>query len=115
MRPHRRTILAVITGLALSGAGGKIVLARRGGRDRPDDDDGDYADAARARAAGEIRPLADILDHIKVAHPGEVVGIELERKKGRWVYEIKLIAPGGRFIEVYVDARDMSVIKIEGK
>lgn len=52
---------------------------------------------------------------MKIAHPGEVVGIELERKKGRWIYEIKLIAPGGRFLEIYIDAGDKSTIKIEGK
>ena len=100
-------------GLGLVAYGSTRVLAKRRGRDGDDDDD--YAAAARAREAGEIRPLAEILEHIKAAHPGEVVGVELERKKGRWVYEIKLIAPGGRFFEIYVDAHDKSTLRIEGK
>ena len=35
---------------------------------------------------------------------GEVVGVLFERRRGRWVYEFKVIGPGGRLVEVYVDA-----------
>lgn len=114
MRLPRRSILIAMAGLVLTGLSGTSALARRGGRDNSDDDD-DYASAARARSAGEIRPLTEILEYVKIAHPGEVVGIELERKKGLWIYEIKLISPGGRYFEIYVDARDKSTIEIKGK
>lgn len=119
MRLPRRAILPALFGLGLATLCWPSAHARRGGRDREDDDydddSDDHAAAARARAAGEIRPLIEILEHVKVAHPGEVVGVELERKKGRWIYEIKLVAPGGRFLEIYVDAHDKSMLKIEGK
>lgn len=115
MRLPRRRVMIALAGLGFSALGAATAEARRGGRDRPEEDDDDHAAAARARAAGEIRPLIEILEHMKIAHPGEVVGIELERKKGRWIYEIKLIAPGGRFLEIYIDAGDKSTIKIEGK
>jgi Peptidase propeptide and YPEB domain len=41
---------------------------------------------------------------------GTVVGVELEREKGRWVYEAKVIAPDGRLIEMYIDARTGAII-----
>ena len=107
--------MIALAGFGLSALGASTAEARRGGRDRSEDDDDDHAAAARARAAGEIRPLIEILEHMKTAHPGEVVGIELERKKGRWIYEIKLIAPGGRFLEIYIDAGDKRTIKIEAE
>lgn len=112
MQLDRRRSMIAIVGLAALAQTALPALAKRRGREYDDDD---YAAAARAREAGEIRPLTEILEHIKSAHPGEVVGVELERKKGRWVYEIKLIAPGGRFFEIYVDAQDKSTLKIEGK
>ena len=113
-RRHVVRALVSLAGLALAGASASADRRRRG---REDDDDkrADHDAAARARAAGEIRPLTEIIDHVKLTHPGEIVGIELDREHGRWVYEIKLIAPGGRFLEIYVDARDKTTVKIEGK
>ncbi len=64
-------------------------------------------DHNRARAAlgrGEIRPLAEVLDMVTASIPGDVVEVELEREDGAWVYEFKIIATGGRRIEVVVDA-----------
>lgn len=97
-----------------------IASADRRGRDRDEDDDdeddkADQAAAARARASGEIRPLTEIIDDVQKAHPGEIVAIELDRDHGKWIYEVKLVEPGGRLVEVYVDARDKTILKIEGK
>ena len=39
---------------------------------------------------GEIKALADILSAIRGKLPGEVVGVEIERKKGRWFYEFRV-------------------------
>ena len=48
-------------------------------------------DAARqAVERGEIRPLADILAAIRGKLPGEVVGVEIEQKNGRWLYEFRV-------------------------
>lgn len=54
--------------------------------------------------SGEIRPLAEILKEIRGKLPGEVVGIEIERKNGRWHYEFRVLDGQGRVYEVYVDA-----------
>jgi uncharacterized membrane protein YkoI len=47
----------------------------------------DDQDAARqAVERGEIKPLADILVAIRGKLPGDVVGVEIERKRDRWYY-----------------------------
>lgn len=62
---------------------------------------------------GEIRPFPQIQEAAEKAVPGQVVGVEIERRKGRLVYEFKIIAAGGRVREVYVDAATLEVVKIE--
>lgn len=89
---------------------------RHGGHDRRDaDDDDDHGAAVSARSKGEILPLADIIEHVRRMHPGEIVGIEFGHEHGQWRYEMKLVTPQGRFLEIYVDASDGRIVKIEGK
>jgi uncharacterized membrane protein YkoI len=76
---------------------------------------GDH-DHDRARAAlerGEVRPIGEILASAAAKVPGEVVEVELEREHGHWVYELKIIAPDGRMLEVLMDAATATVIQIE--
>lgn len=94
-----RSALALLIVLALAPAG----LA----------DDHDRARAARER--GDIRPLEDILPSVRQRFPGDVVRIELENEHGRWIYEIKLISPDGRLVELDVDARSGEVVEVEGR
>lgn len=47
----------------------------------------DHDEAFEAAGKAEIRKLADILAAVKSKLPGEVVGVELERKHGIWYYE----------------------------
>jgi uncharacterized membrane protein YkoI len=73
-------------------------------------------DHDRARAAlerGEVRPIAEVLAAVADQVPGDVVEVELEREHGRWAYELKLIAPDGRILEVLVDAASATIIKTE--
>jgi uncharacterized membrane protein YkoI len=73
-------------------------------------------DHDRARAAlerGEVRPVAEVLAAVSAQVPGDVVEVELERERGRWAYEFKIIAPDGRILEVLVDAATATVIKSE--
>lgn len=64
---------------------------------------------------GEIRPLAEILAAIRDKLPGEVAGVEVERKDGRWVYEFRVVDSKGRLFEVYVDARSAAIEQIKEK
>lgn len=70
--------------------------------------------AAEALQRGDIRPLAEVIEEVRKHHRGEIVGVEFERKHGKWVYEFKMIRPDQRFIEIYVDARTKEIIKVEG-
>ena len=55
----------------------------------------DHDEARRAVEAGEIRPLADILMPFATSFPGEVVGVKLERERGAWVYEFRVVDDEG--------------------
>jgi uncharacterized membrane protein YkoI len=74
-------------------------------------------DEDRARAAvqrGEILPLEQVLAGLKGAVAGEISRVELEKEHGIWVYEFKIISPGGRMLEVFVDAKTGKLIEKKG-
>jgi uncharacterized membrane protein YkoI len=75
--------------------------------------DRDHDEARRAVERGEALPLSDILARVRSDLGGEVVGVSFERKRGRWVYEFKVIGTGGRLAEVYVDAASARIVKRE--
>ncbi len=47
--------------------------------------------------------------------PGEVVGVEIESKKGHWIYEFRVLDRKGRLFEVYVDARSGEIDQTKEK
>ena len=67
--------------------------------------------ARRALEAGEILPLQAILARVEREAPGQVIAVELERERGRWIYEIKLLGAGGSIVKLEIDARDGAVLK----
>lgn len=77
----------------------------------------DHETARKALAAGEIMPLAALLEKIRPDHPGDVIETELERKRWngqeRWVYELKILSPQGNVSEVYLDARQGDLLHIK--
>ena len=78
----------------------------------------DRADHDRARAAlqaGDILPLATVLQRVAAEHPGQVLEVELERDDGRWVYEIKLLQAGGGLLKLEVDAASARVLKAKAR
>jgi uncharacterized membrane protein YkoI len=74
----------------------------------------DYERARHAVERGEALALAEILNRVRSDLGGEIVGVEFERKRDRWVYEFKVIDPAGRLWEVYVDAATAAILKREG-
>jgi uncharacterized membrane protein YkoI len=42
-----------------------------------------------------------------------MINAELHRKRGRLIYELKLITPAGRVMDVSVDAATARVIKVD--
>ncbi|MET4449158.1 hypothetical protein ABIB75_007470 [Bradyrhizobium sp. GM2.2] len=83
----------VLAAAVLVGVGGGPTFAR------------DHDDARRAVEAGEIRPLAEILNVVKGKLPGEVVGVKPEREAGAWLYEFRVVDVKGRVFEIHVDAK----------
>ncbi len=102
LRPQRVRALILAAAL-LFAASGAPALAR------------DHDDARRAVEAGEIRPLADILNTVKGRLPGEVVGVKLEREAGAWKYEFRVVDEKGRLLEIHVDARSGEVERTKEK
>ena len=71
-------------------------------------------DQDRARAAvqaGQVLSLKTVLDRLEREHHGQVLEVELEQDQGRWLYEIKLIEPGGRLVKLELDAASGEVLR----
>lgn len=75
-------------------------------RRAPTDLPSSHIDADIAREAvrrGEFLSLNQILAIIARDHPGQILEIELEREDGFWEYEVEIITPGGRVVEITLD------------
>ena len=73
--------------------------------------DGDHDQARAALLAGEILPLPALLDRVSKAYPGHVLEIELDRRRGRWIYQLKMLRADGSLLRLAVDARDGTILK----
>lgn len=72
---------------------------------------GDHERARAALVAGEIQPLAKILERVSAQHPGHVLEVELDHERMRWIYEIKILQADGSILKLDVDAKDAAVIR----
>lgn len=79
------------------------------------DDGHDHDRARQALEAGEVLPLRAILERVERDNPGQVMEVELERKDGRWIYEIKLLRTSGSLVKLKVDARDGTLLETKGR
>ena len=55
-------------------------------------------------------PLRTVITAVHQNIPGDIAGIELERRGANWLYEIKVISPKGVMIEVHIDARTGAIV-----
>ena len=69
-----------------------------------------HDDALRLKQKGEILPLERILEQVRSIHPGRIIEVELEKKGGRFIYEIELIDDEGSYWEIKVNAQDATVV-----
>jgi uncharacterized membrane protein YkoI len=69
----------------------------------------------RAVQQKKILPLGEIKRIVEKKTKSEIIKIELERKKRRWVYEFKIVDQQGRLREVYVDASNGIILKTKYK
>lgn len=112
MQLNRRCFVGLVAALAMWPVASVMADRDHGGHE---EDEHDYEDAVRAQKSGDALPLRDILDEIGKSYKGEIVGIKFEKKKGVWIYEIKLVTPEGRYLEIYVDAKTSQILQVEGK
>jgi len=69
------------------------------------EDDVKPADAARMQKSGEIISEEDLLKRVQSHFPGKVVETELERKGGRYVYEVEVVSEKGVKQQMQFDAK----------
>jgi uncharacterized membrane protein YkoI len=70
----------------------------------------DHDLAMKARQRSEVIPLAQLLPKIEAAYGGRLLGIELHNSDQRYIYDLELITPDGRMIEIPVDAATGAVL-----
>lgn len=104
----RRDLTMVALVVALIAAAPQLADAR-------DQDELRRDEVRRAVETGQIRSLADILKAVREKLPGEVAGVEIDRKDGRWRYEFRVVDGQGRLFEVYIDARSGEIERIKEK
>lgn len=75
----------------------------------------DHDRVREAVQAGEVMPLPALLERLQRTHPGQVLELELEREQGRWVFEVRLLQPGGRLLKLQLDARSGEVLKSKAR
>jgi hypothetical protein len=99
-------------GASLTGVSGRASdgLLAFGDRDGDESVDANQDQARELVEHGVIRPLRDILAHVRDQAPGDVVGVDLSHHSGRWVYGLKVLTPAGRRVEIAVDAGTMAIL-----
>lgn len=103
-----KSLLNLLVALALLLAIGAAPATQAG-------DDRDHERARQAVAAGEVLPLGTVLAEVERQYPGQVMEVELERDDGLWIYEIKVLRPGGALLKLKVDGRSGSVLDTKSK
>ena len=65
--------------------------------------------------ANGLVPINTVIDAAQDAVPGTVVEAELEKEHGRWVYEVEIITPERKKVEMIFDAHTGAIISIGKK
>ena len=58
---------------------------------------------------------AAVLERLQREVPGQVLEVELEQERDRWIYEIKLLTPAGQLTKVKLDARTAEVLRVKSR
>lgn len=71
----------------------------------------DHRDARELVRSGEIMPLQQLLQQHAELGAARILEIELERKRGGYIYEIELLDEHGRVEELELDAVDGRILR----
>lgn len=94
-------IRLILIGVLLSWLGASVLA---------DDSHLEARDLARE---GKILPLQQILEHLEKIQPGQILELELERKRGLLIYEIELLDEQGTVWEFKLDAASGEILERE--
>jgi uncharacterized membrane protein YkoI len=75
--------------------------------------DEDHELARKLRESGAILALEDIARQARAAKPGELLETELEKKQGRYIYEVEILDSAGQVWELKLDAASGRLISME--
>lgn len=73
----------------------------------------DHDHAKRLVETGDILPLEPLIEQARQLHPGRILEVELENKRGRRIYEIELVDSEGIVWEMKFDAQTGELLKTE--
>jgi uncharacterized membrane protein YkoI len=73
----------------------------------------DQATARQLSATGKILPLEKIHEKAKQIKQGKILETELEKKRGKYLYEVELLDEHGIVWEIKLDAATGQLIKLE--
>ena len=80
----------------------------------PRADSGESATSAgRLSAKGDILSLEKISQKARSYTPGEILEVELEKKHGRYVYEVDILDADSQVWELKLDAKSGQLLKME--
>ncbi len=74
----------------------------------------DHGEARRLREAGDVLPLSSIINKLPKASRKRVIEVDLDRERGRPVYEIEALDARGRVWEYRIDARSGRILERKG-
>ena len=62
-------------------------------------------DLLNGAPANSLLSMEDILSRVRETTDAAIIDIDLERERGKWIYEVEIRTPEGREIELTYDAR----------
>jgi hypothetical protein len=98
--------LLLVGGLLLSVAASGWLMSSAGSGESP-------ASAGQLSAKGQILSLEKISRLAKSYKPGEILEVELEKKHGRYVYEVEILDTRSQVWELKLDAKSGQLLKME--
>jgi len=71
----------------------------------------DAQEARELKQSGQIMPLEQLITRVNKDYPGQIIEIELDEEKDRYVYDIELVDEEGVVIELKIDASTGEVLR----
>jgi uncharacterized membrane protein YkoI len=109
-----KTLAALTASLLVLAASG-AALADKEGKERKERTEssgrvqsGGQLTSTEARALvvkGELMPLDEILRRNESQIVGRIIDLHLERKRGDYIYDIKVLRPDGHYVQLEINAR----------